>query len=480
MKVIDYFLVSLIIFLGLLFRFYKIDIPLADFHSWRQTDTAAVAKIFLQEDFNLLKPRYFDLSSIQSGKENPQGWRMVEFPVYNAIFAFLHKNLSFISLEIWGRLTSIFFSLVIIFLVYYFLLKEKNRWAAVFGALVYAIMPFFVFYSRVILPETTALGFSVLAIFFLYLFNQRRAKGIFLNIILYCLSAIFFSLGLLAKPTTIFFIFPLLYLFFKREGLTFLRKLSFYFYVLLSLTPFFLWRLHIRNFPEGIPASDWLIASAHTPAGLESIFFRPAFFRWIFLERINNLILGGYLSFFLILGIISRAKKKFLHSFLVASLGYLFTFQGGNVQHDYYQTLILPTLAIFCGLGVAFILENRKVFSPFLAGLMIFFIICASWAFSFFEVRNHYHYSVSLIQQANLIKTLTAPESKIVVDRFGDTTLLYLSERKGAPAIYKDPETLKKLGYQFLATSNRQTIEELKKKYPVIFENENFSLFKLQ
>ena len=46
----DWLILFLILFLALILRLYKIDIPLADFHSWRQADTAAVARNFLRSE----------------------------------------------------------------------------------------------------------------------------------------------------------------------------------------------------------------------------------------------------------------------------------------------------------------------------------------------------------------------------------------------------------------------------------------------
>ena len=81
------FWLALIFILALLLRLYKIDNPIADWHSWRQADTAAVSRNFLKYGFNPLYPRFDDLSSIPSGKENHQGWRFVEFPIFNLIHA---------------------------------------------------------------------------------------------------------------------------------------------------------------------------------------------------------------------------------------------------------------------------------------------------------------------------------------------------------------------------------------------------------
>ena len=105
MKKNDLLILLIITVLAIAFRLYKIDTPLADLHSWRQVDTAAVARNFARDGVNLLEPRYDDLTSIESGIENPKGYRFVEFPIYNAIFAVFYKYLPIVPIEVYGRLT---------------------------------------------------------------------------------------------------------------------------------------------------------------------------------------------------------------------------------------------------------------------------------------------------------------------------------------------------------------------------------------
>ncbi len=482
MKKADFIILITIIIIAFIFRLYKINIPLADLHSWRQADTAAVARNFVRDGFDLFHPRFDDLSSNQSaaGLENPQGLRFVEFPFYNAIFAFLYKNFPQLSLEIWGRLVTAFFSLIIIAIIYYLLLKEVGRVAAFSAAFIYAVFPFFVFFSRVILPETTAVALSMLSIFFLYQFSNNKKNNLF-AVFYFVFAILSFSLSILTKPTTIFYAIPLIFIFFRKYQINFLKKISFYIFFLLSMLPFILWRFYIQRFPEGIPPTDWLITSVNTYQGMKNIFFKPAFFRWIFFERLNNLILGGYLTVFFVLGILGKQKNFFLHTLPLSSFLYLLFFQGGNVQHEYYQTIILPSVAATSGMGINHIIVNKKLFLvPILTYGLILIIIIFSYFFSFYKVRDFYSYPQELIQIAKIVSTLTKPEDKIVTDRLGDTTLLYLMDRKGSPSIHKPLIELKKLGYSFLVTLNQDEIKKLKEaNFKLVFENNQFALFKL-
>jgi len=67
-----------------------------------------------------------------------------------------------------------------------------------------------------------------------------------------------------------------------------------------------------------------------------------------------------------------------------------------------------------------------------------------------------------------------------VTDRSGDTTLLYLSDRKGAPAVYKSIEELTELGYRYLVTSNEGMKEDLKSRdLEIVIETDLYLMVKL-
>jgi hypothetical protein len=255
-----------------------------------------------------------------------------------------------------------------------------------------------------------------------------------------------------------------------------------YLYFILAVIPFVLWRRYILQFPEGIPYSEWLLTSINNGTGLQPIFFKPAFFRWIFFERINNIILGGYLSVFLVVGMISRQRKYFLHSLFASTAVYLLVFQGGNVQHEYYQTLIIPTLCIFTGIGIDFFYRNSRQFiSSVIVAPLIAMLIIFSLFISYYHVITYYGFSRDLVTISSIINSLTTPTDKIVTDTTGDTTLLYLADRKGSPSVFKDLGELQKDGYTYFVTQNEEVARKVKAEttFELIFQNSKVSLFKL-
>jgi hypothetical protein len=466
-----------LILLTIIFRLYKIQTPLIEFHSWRQADTMAVSRNYLRDGINLLQPKYDDLSSLQSGLPNPEGYRMVEMPLYNAIVTLTAYGIPFIPIEQIGRLINIFFSSVSVVMIYWLGKKSYNLLAGTIAGLIFATFPFFVFYTRSTLPEVMATTLILIATYIA--FNSQKASYTRVS-----MSFLFFTLAVLTKPTAIFYGIIVFFLFvqgrnFTKRDFALLTAISTF-----SLLPFVAWRIHINTYPEGIPFSKWLFTQISTGNELVNIFFRPTFFRWVFFERINLLILGSFAFVPIVFSPIIASKKFLGHLLGISTVTYLLVFQGGNVQHEYYQILILPTLAIFCGTGFSYMYEMQKnIFSKVTMATVILVLFVSAWFVSYDRVR-HYYYSLSDIPQfARIVQTLTSKDDLIVTDTQGDTTVLYAFDRKGAPAMIGTPEDLKNMGYAYIFTYNQETTDNLLKDYPdivkTVFRNNRFSLLRL-
>src|SRR3989344_980789 len=112
------FWIVLIVVIGFAARLYKIDTPLADWHSWRQADTAAVSRNFYKDGYNPLMPKYDDMSGVaESPNPNPRRLRFVEFPIYNSIVYLAYLLNGEVDIKL-ARLVSIIFSLGSISLIY--------------------------------------------------------------------------------------------------------------------------------------------------------------------------------------------------------------------------------------------------------------------------------------------------------------------------------------------------------------------------
>ncbi len=437
-----------ILALGLVLRLYKIDNPVADWHSWRQADTASVARIYVEDGIDLLRPRYHDISNIASGFDNPEGWRFVEFPIYNAIHAVLYKAYPAIGFDKWGRLSSVFISLGSLVFVYLlgkrFISKEGGLLAAFF----FAALPFNVYFSRTILPEPLSVFFIVSSLYFfsLYIDTQKRWS-------IY-LSGVLFALALLMKPYIGFYGLAFLYLAWEKYKIKgSLRNIDFWVFLSIVGSPFFFWRGwmwdgdHIR----GIPHWKWAFNG-------DNIRGRPAFWWWILEERLGRMILGVWAIPAFVLGLLTLKKGKypyFMHVLLASQFAFVLTVATASVRHDYYQTLIIPAVCLATAGGFLY-LWNTKSLNTKLARIFAVASVSAGLFFSFYQIKEFYKVNHPEIMIAGAAADKLLPKDAIIIAPYnGDTAFLYQTRRKGFPyVVYPIPEMIEKQGAQYWVSVN--------------------------
>jgi hypothetical protein len=464
-----------ILLLGFFVRLYRFNGPIADWHSWRQADTSSVSRNFIQNGFDLLHPRFDDLSNVPSGiYDNPEGYRFVEFPIYNVFQAGLFKLFGLLTIEEWGRITTILFTLLSTSFIYLIVKKREGWQAGLLSAFFFAFLPFNIFYGRTILPDPLMVSFTLGGIYFFDLWLSQKKFSIFS---LYFLISLIFSLSaFLIKPFAIFFILPMVFLAYEKFGYSFIKKWQLWIFAILSLIPFFLWRIWMSQYPAGIPQSLWLLNG-------NNIRFKGAFFHWIFARRIAELILGFWGVALLALGIVATKGKNllFFSTFIISSLLYLVVVATGNVQHSYYQIPIIPTISIFLGLG-AWYLINQKDISTRLKNLpLLLVIVLFMFSFSWFEVRDYFNINNnSIVVTGQAVDKLIPKDAKIIAPYDGDTSFLYQTKRKGWASFEKPLPEMIKMGADYLVLVNpKQEDFGIGKEYKIISSTKDYILFDL-
>lgn len=472
-------LLFLVLVLGLVLRWYKIKIPLADHHSWRQSDTAAVARNFIKEGWQFLFPRIDNKVPLHPGRPNNERLFLVEPPVYNSLVAGVYQL--FGVKEIWARLVSVAFSLGS--MIFLFLLAANYfGWpVGILSAFFFAILPYNVFYSRGIMPEPMII-FLNLGMF--YLAIKWLKTNSWLN---YWFLIFFSSLSFSQKSFPLFLLLPLFYLFFQKFGLKIIKQKKLYFWFFVSLTPLVLWRIWINRFPEGIPANLWLLNQG-------GIRFKGAFFWWLFAERIGKLILGYWGLPLLVLGIIIKPKKDgwFFHYWLLAILIFMAVFAAGNVTHDYYQIPLVPIFCIFMARGASFLLFEKdgnfhKIFSFFTLAACVLLMSAFSW----YQVRDFYNLQSGVDLAGRWIDENTPKQALVLTGDSNDASLLYNCNRWGWSGGYASAypnesaviENLKTQGASYYVTTkfdqNSDFGKYMLKNYPALKQTDQYIVFSL-
>ncbi|MBI2596962.1 glycosyltransferase family 39 protein [Candidatus Daviesbacteria bacterium] len=458
----QYFWLIIILLLALAARLYKIDSPIADWHSWRQADTAAVTRNFVKMGFNPFITYYDDMSGVSEiPVVNPNRFRFVEFPIYNIV---TYPIYLFFGIEDkYSRLVSVIFSLGSIVFLYLICKRYFGAKVSLLTALIYALLPFNIFFSRTTLPEPTFLFFALGMMYFVdkWIWEGKGVWG--------SLGFLFTAIAFLIKPWAIFFTPPLIYSLLSRFRLAIPKK---FFLLALALLPFIVWRLWILQQPEGIPASGWLMNGDH-------IRFRPAFWWWLISERIGREILGATGLVLFVIGLLIRSKKGyFMHIWLLSSFLYFAIFATGNIRHNYYQYIFVPIAAVFLTQGFINLLLGVREFIPRIWTVSLALLLLPlSFYFSWTQVKGFYQINNPVIIEAGKKADQILPKEAIVVAPYnGDTAFLYQTNRPGWPvSALPLPELVADYGVtHYVSTTRDDKTNWVLRHFSVLEDNPKF------
>ncbi|OGD63306.1 hypothetical protein A2160_02325 [Candidatus Beckwithbacteria bacterium RBG_13_42_9] len=415
--------ICLVIFvLAFLPRLYRINNPVADWHSWRQADTAAVTRNFIKEGLTPLYPKFDSFFALnENGRPNPNRYFFAEFPLYNLItYPFYHF---FGVKEVYARLVSVFFSSLTAAVLYLLVRRYSSDRVAILSGVFFAILPFNIFFGQVIMPDPLHVFLGVLTLYLVSLWVEQ-------NYLLWAVAAGIAATGnLLTKPYGIVLGLPVAYLLWRQWGIKLFKKLDIYIFCFLTLAPFLLWRWYINQHPEGMFGTSWLFNQGN-------IRFTGAYFRWLMFERMNRLIFatGGFVLFWL--GMIrGRSQKEgwFYYSWLLGLIIFMVVIAKGNVTHDYYQLPLVPIGCIFMAKGFEFLaMYGKGLWSRIINfGLGIAFVLLML-AFGWYEVRGFFNINhPEIIEAGQAVDRLTPPDAKIIAPYQSDSAFLYQTNRIG-------------------------------------------------
>jgi len=440
-KYLEYIILSFILVLGLFARFYKISNPVADWHSWRQADTASVTRTFFQKGFSFLYPRYRDISSIQTGYFNPEGYRFVELPLFNALHLFFYKIYPKFTLEVWGRLVSVFSALISAFFIFLIGRRFLGKRGGLLAAFFFCLIPYNIYFTRVILPEPLGQTFALISLWLFMRFIDKE------NSFWLYFSGLMLTLGLLIKPFLLFYVVPMGYLAIEKYGFNGISKnpknlIRFLVFTDIVLVPFLIWRSWIGEHPEGIPFFTWAFNG-------DRIRFKPSFWRWIFGERLGRLILGVWGLVPFSIGVLTKRKNYFTLSFMAGALVYVFTVATASVRHDYYQIFLIPPICLLLAEGILWI-WYQKVFIKWLARSIAIFAVLLMLIVGWDQVKEYYKINHPEIIAAGQAVDQMVPKDALVIAPYnGDTAFLYQTKRWGWPAVDDSIENIIQKGASY-------------------------------
>jgi hypothetical protein len=206
------------------------------------------------------------------------------------------------------------------------------------------------------------------------------------------------------------------------------------------------WRVWITQHPEGIPASNWLFNG-------DGIRFKGAFWYWIFADRIGRLILGYWGLVLLGFGLVRKLEGKyklFPILFLFSAVSYLLVLATGNVRHDYYQILIIPSLSVLVGFGLDFLIANNQNTNNIITRILAVVCFAFMLAFGWYFVKDYYNINhPEIVTAGQKVRELTDWRSLVIAPYDGDTAFLYQTDRRGWPIMQGTIDDMVNKGAQY-------------------------------
>lgn len=465
-------------------RIYNIMSPLIGNHSWRQTDTAAIARNYYENGYKFSYPQ------IDWGGNSP-GYVETEFPIYPFVVALLYKLCGVY--ESIGRFLSIVFSIITNYFLYLLVRKVIDEITALWSCFLFAILPSLVFFGRAFMPESAILMSSILGIYFFLKWADSESWQDFL------LSSGFITLACLLKIPTLYLGLPLLYIACLKFKTRVLFQWSLWLYSFVVLIPVIAWYYHAHQLllHQGFTFGIWEYGTDKW--GNWDLIISLKYWSRILFTRIANrhLQIAGFFIF--IWGLLLKRNtphEKLFDFWLLSILVYFIIVGKGNYVHDYYQLPIIIPAIVFIGkvytryytIGKSAIHTRNGII---LTLCLVCIIVLSTLRYSSLMKEENPRFSTQFILGQYIQQKIEKNALIIAVDN-NDPTILYLSHRKGWHAF---PDGINQsfleeriqTGAQYIVGINsdfknelqKQLLNAMFKKHSTVFNNGVFFVTKL-
>ena len=393
--------------------------PVLGPHSWRQADTAAIARHFAEGGMAWWLPQ------IDWAGAGP-GYVEAEFPLYPYALALLHRLLG-VHDEL-GRLLSLLCSLATIWLLVRLGERLLGPGAGRWGGLIFALSPLAVYYGRSVQAESLLLLLAALCVERLLSWRDSgRRRDLLISWLSFCACA-------LMK------VMPLLWL-----GLAVatwwvpgqslprnLRRPGLWLYGLSALALTAAWYLHAHALGEssGLSFGFW---AGDTNRYRMALLIGPRYVPELLLRlSLRGLAIAGLPL--LLIGAWQTRRQSGGRGLLISAAAVLLAgamAPESSLVHEYYQLPLLLWLCPLAGAGLAWLVARGTGARRAAVGLLVVFSLCSLTILSLDYWRPERQQAADLLPLAAAIQASTPGQDRIVAVSGGDPTLLNLARRQG-------------------------------------------------
>jgi hypothetical protein len=161
---------------------------------------------------------------------------------------------------------------------------------------------------------------------------------------------------------------------------------------------------------------------------------------------------------------------------------YFSVFATGNVQHDYYQVLVIPVLCLTVALGVVKFFKYIELrWSCRAAQLTTALIAAPMFFFSWQQVRGFYNINhPEYIEAGKAVDQLTPPDAKVIAPAMGDTVFLFQTNRTGWPIGFDTEQKVANGADFYVSTTYDDEARTVEEKYTTVKKTDQYILIDLQ
>jgi 4-amino-4-deoxy-L-arabinose transferase-like glycosyltransferase len=418
--------IYVILLIALTIKLIHITYPVLGWHSWRQSDTASIARNFHENGYNILYPQ------INWGGTGT-GYVESEFHIYPFIVALLYRV--FGQHDFLGRVVSLIFSILTVYGLYLLVRRYINEETALWSALIYTILPLNIFYGRAFMPEATMLMCSVYSIYFFSRWLDEEKTKYFL------FTLIFTTLAILIKLPTMYLGLPMLYLAFQKHRFGLFKNYRIYMLVVLIFLPVVLWYHHAHQLFLNGGSSFGIWTYGQDKWGTFTLLFDPAWYNDIFFKSIaeRHLTYPGFILMLFGLFIKREHKsEKLFDVWLIAILLYIFIAAQAHRAQEYYTLPFDIAASVFIAKFLAKYIPMSSITKTFSAHRLkaTFAVICVVLIciLSYLRVArflNGESMGSAVLKIGSDMKSLSNINDKVISVSSGNPSLLYHAHRTG-------------------------------------------------
>ncbi len=370
-----------------------------------------------------------------------RGLHMLEFPFSAYLSGWLWKAFGG-SLEIWGRITALGFSVLAVWLLYLLVTRRHGRTAAFGAGIVLVLSPVAIVYGQNFMLEASLVFFTVAT---LYCTQQwlTAGHGGAVSFFWIATAAISFAMLLLTKIYMVVLLLPLFVMLFyehrcrdevsdtsvqpRSRAARFICLLA----LGLALLPAAAWYIHAaQTASPDCELSDRVYYSVRHSA-IEHRPPHPLLGQGVFYRQLLDDLMGPVLTplgFALLgLGFLDRRWRSYA-AWLAASALLIVALPRKFHEMNYYFMAILPPLCIVAGLGLALIVKKlrpgRMAFAIWLLVAMIVSLRFTGGPLLVIPAEDR-----AVLAAASAIKQLTETDEPIVVMHGTSIVMPYYCDR---------------------------------------------------